>query len=97
MIKHVVVWKIKDPAQKTAHASAVKRALESLRGHIPGLLAIEVGIDIGYDAQADDVVLYAEFEDRDALDRYQSHPLHLDAKAIVKVLTTDRRAVDWNA
>ena len=97
MIKHVVVWKIKDPAQRTAHANAVKRALESLRGHIPGLLAIEVGIDICYDAQADDVVLYAEFEDRDALDHYQSHPLHLDAKAIVKVLTTDRRAVDWNA
>lgn len=95
MIKHVVVWKIKDPAQKAAHAKAVKRALEALRGHIPGMLAIEVGIDLGYDAQADDVVLYAEFENRDALDAYQSHPLHLDAKAIVKVLTTDRRAIDW--
>ncbi|HEY4137906.1 MAG TPA: Dabb family protein [Casimicrobiaceae bacterium] len=95
MIKHVVVWKIKDPAQKPAHAKAVKRALEALRGHIPGMLAIEVGIDIGYDAQADDVVLYAEFENRDALDAYQQHPLHLDAKAIVKVLTTDRRAIDW--
>ena len=95
MIKHVVVWKIKDQTQKAAHAKAVKRALEALRGHIPGLLAIEVGIDIGYDAQADDVVLYAEFEDREALDAYQQHPLHRDAKAIVKVLTTDRRAIDW--
>jgi quinol monooxygenase YgiN len=97
MIKHVVVWKIKDQKQKSAHANAVKRALEALRGHIPGMIAIEVGIDIGYDTQADDVVLYAEFEDRDALDGYQNHPLHLDAKAIVKVLTTDRRAVDWIA
>ena len=95
MIKHVVLWKIKDPSQKPAHASAVKRALESLRGHIPGMLSIEVGIDIGYDAQADDVVLYAEFEDRDALDGYQNHPLHQDAKAIVSVLTTGRRAIDW--
>ena len=95
MVKHVVVWKIKDQTQKAAHANAVKRAMEALRGHIPGMIAIEVGIDIGYDAQADDVVLYAEFEDRDALDVYQNHPLHQDAKAIVKVLTTDRRAVDW--
>ena len=95
MIKHVAVWKIKDPTQKAAHAKAVKRALEALRGHIPGMRTIEVGIDIGYDAQADDVVLYAEFDDREALDAYRMHPLHMDATAIVKVLTTDRRVVDW--
>ena len=95
MIKHVVVWKIRDPAQKVAHAVAVKRALEALRGHIPGMLKIEVGVDIGYDPQADDVVLYSEFVDRAALDAYQGHPLHLDAKAIVSVLVTGRRAVDW--
>ena len=65
------------------------------RGHIPGLLKIEVGVDIGYDPQADDVVLYSEFVDRAALDAYQGHPLHLDAKAIVSVLVTGRRAVDW--
>jgi quinol monooxygenase YgiN len=97
MIKHVVVWKIKDPAQKAAHANAVKRALESLRGHIPGLLAIEVGIDIGYDRNAEDVVLYAEFADRAALDAYQKHPLHEDAKAIVSLLVTGRHVVDWEA
>ena len=97
MIKHVVVWKIKDPAQKEAHANAVKRALEALRGHIPGLLVIEVGVDIGYDPQADDVCVYAEFADRAALDAYQRHPLHQDAKAIVALLVKDRRAVDWTA
>ena len=97
MIKHVVVWKIKDPTQRAAHASAVKRALEALRGHIPGLLRIEVGIDIGYDKQAHDVALYAEFDDAAALDAYQRHPLHEDAKAIVALLVTDRRAVDWEA
>jgi len=97
MIKHVVAWKIKDPAQKAAHANAVKRALEALRGHIPGLLAIEVGIDIGCDRNADDVVLYAEFADRAALDAYQRHPLHEDAKAIVALLVKDRRVVDWHA
>jgi hypothetical protein len=43
------------------------------------------------------VVLYAEFADRAALDVYQEHPLHLDAKAIVRVLTTGRRAIDWQA
>lgn len=97
MIKHVVLWNIKDPAQKEAHASAVKRALEALRGHIPGLLRIEVGIDLGADVAAHDVALYCEFENREALDGYQKHPLHDDAKAIVSLLVTDRRAADWEA
>jgi quinol monooxygenase YgiN len=97
MIKHVVVWKIKDPSQRDAHAAAVKSALEGLRGRIPGLVSIEVGVDIGYDSGADDLCLFAEFTDRAALDVYQSDPLHLAAKAIVATYVTGRRAVDWEA
>lgn len=97
MIKHVVVWKLKDPSHHDAHAAAVKTALEGLRGRIPGLIAIEVGVDIGYDSGADDLCLYAEFTDRAALDAYQSDPLHLAAKAIVAAHVTGRRTVDWEA
>ena len=97
MIKHVVVWKLKDPSQRDAHAAVVKSALEGLRGRIPGLLGIEVGVDIGYDGGADGLCLYAEFTDRAALDVYQSHPLHVAAKAIVGAHVTGRRAVDWKA
>lgn len=97
MLKHVVVWKIKDPSQRAPHAAEVKRALEGLRGRIAGLRAIEVGVDIGLDAQADDLALYSEFDDRAALDRYQTDPLHLAAKAIVAQYVTGRRVVDWEA
>jgi Stress responsive A/B Barrel Domain len=97
MIKHVVVWKLKDPARRNGHSAAVKSALEDLRGRIPGLLAIEVGADIGYDSDAADLCLYAEFADRAALDHYQNHPLHVVAKAVVGAHVTDRRAVDWEA
>ena len=97
MIKHVVVWKLKDPGARAAHAAIVRSALEGLRGRIPGLLAIEVGVDIGYDSGADDLCLYAEFADRAALDLYQNDPLHLAAKAIVAAHVTGRRAVDWEA
>jgi quinol monooxygenase YgiN len=97
MIKHVVVWKLKDPSQRALHAAIVKDALEGLRGRIPGLLAIEVGVDIGYDGGADDLCLYAEFADRAALDVYQNDPLHVAAKAIVGEYVTGRRAVDWKA
>lgn len=97
MIKHVVVWKLKDPSQRDTHAAAVKRSLEGLRGRIAGLVAIEVGVDIGYDSAPDDVCLYAEFTDRAALDQYQSDPLHLAAKAVVGTYVTGRRTVDWEA
>ena len=97
MLKHVVVWRLKDPRQRDAHAAEVKRALEGLRGRIPGLRAIEVGVDIRYDAQADDLVLYSEFDDKAALDRYQTDPLHLAAKTVVAQYVTGRRVVDWEA
>ena len=95
MIKQVVIWKVKDPSRRDEQRAGVKDTLESLRGKIPGLLAIEVGRDIGYDGGAADVALYCEFADRNALDAYQTHPLHLDAKKIVAQLVTDRRVVDW--
>jgi len=95
MVKHVVIWKVKDLAQRDAHIATVKKALEGLRGRVPGLLAIEVGADIGFDKSGQDVALYSEFADRAALDVYQDHPLHQDAKAIIAPLLTNRVAIDW--
>ena len=95
MLKHVVVWNIRDPSRKAEDGVVAKAALESVRGRIPGLIAIEAGIDIGADPGAADLALYAEFVDRAALDVYQQHPLHLDVKAIVGPLLKDRRAADW--
>lgn len=97
MLKHVVIWQLRDPAQAVAHVARVKDALESLRGRIPGLLAIEVGADVGLDRDHADVILYSEFADRAALAVYQEHPAHLAVKAVVGALVTGRRVVDWEA
>ena len=97
MIKHVVIWNLKDRSRRDEHIAAIRAALEGLRGRVPGLLAIEVGADIGSDANARDVILYSEFADRGALDVYQQHPLHLVVKDVVGPLVTDRSAVDWEA
>jgi len=97
MLKHVVIWKIRDPARKALHAAQVKAELESLAGRILGLLRVEVGIDIGYDGDAHDVVLYSEFTDRAALDAYQTHPLHVAVKQVIGPLLAARHVVDWEA
>jgi quinol monooxygenase YgiN len=97
MLKHVVTWNLQKPEHKVAHIAVIKEALEGLRGRVPGLLAIEVGTDIGYDRDHRDVILYSEFVDRAALDTYQQHPLHLAAKQVVGALVTARSVVDWEA
>ncbi len=97
MLKHVVVWNLRDRSRKATDGPVAKAALESVRGRISGLLAIEVGLDAGYDSGAADVALYSEFTDRAALDLYQRHPLHVAVKDVVTPLLTERRVVDWEA
>jgi quinol monooxygenase YgiN len=95
MIKHIVAWRLSEEHDKTASAARIKELLEGLHGQIPGLLHIEVGVNVVIDANAADVVLYSEFVDLEALKTYQAHPLHQAVVPKVKALTTDRRSVDY--
>ena len=97
MIKHIVMWRLKEGIDKAASARAIKEALEGLNGKIPGLLHLEVGINFVADEQASDVVLYSEFESRAALEAYQTHPAHNVAAEVVKVARAERRVVDYEA
>lgn len=97
MIKHIVFWRLNgDSAERRfTQAGAIKTALESLNGRIPGLLHLEVGIDFSGDADCSQVALYAEFADRDALAGYHHHPAHLAVAPLVKDSRTERRVVDY--
>jgi hypothetical protein len=98
MIKHIVMWRLKEHAQgndRATNAKLVKERLESMRGNIPGLLAIEVGIDFSATEHSADIVLYSEFESREALDAYQVHPEHEAMKSFVMDVRSERRIVDY--
>ena len=100
MIKHIVMWKFKDSAHgndRATNARLTKEKLESLRGRIPGLLAIEVGLDTSATANSGDVVLYSEFVDANALTIYQAHPLHQAVVPFVAEASSERRVVDYEA
>ena len=72
MIKHIVMWKLKDEAQ----AAYFKAQLDSCRELVPGMLEFEVAIrTAGMEANCD-VVLYSVFENSAALAAYQNHPHH---------------------
>jgi len=91
MIKHIVMWKLRNKAD----AEIIKDNLEALAGKIPGLLKVEVGIDFSDSEQSADVVLYAELESREALAVYQSHPDHGAVIPLVKAAAVSRTVVDY--
>lgn len=97
MIKHIVMWKLKDTAHgndKATNAILIKEKLEALNSKIEGVLKIEVGIDFLENGNFD-VVLYSELESRDALDTYQNHPLHQALLPFIREAVIDRKAVDY--
>ncbi|WP_367189494.1 Dabb family protein [Burkholderia sp. Ed8] len=97
MIRRVVMWNVAgatDYERATARAS-VKTAFESLRGRIPGMTHLEVGTDLGAADHACDLILVAEFESREALDGYATHPEHARVYDALTGLRTARHQVDY--
>jgi hypothetical protein len=81
--------------ERAAAARIVKDGFEGLRGRIPGLHSLEVGIDSSGADHACDVVLVSDFESRGALDAYATHPEHERLKAALDGVRTARFLVDY--
>ncbi len=92
MIKHVVMWKLKN----IYDGDEVVKKLKNLEGRIPGLISIAAGTDINKSGVAFDLVLISEHESQDALDFYQDHPEHLKVKNYIGSVTKERVLVDFN-
>jgi len=98
MIKHIVMWKLKDEAHgnpRAVNISLIREKLEALVGVVPGLLKVEVGTDFSATNVSADIVLYSEFSSREALIAYQIHPAHETAAAFIREAVTDRLMVDY--
>ena len=91
MVKHIVVYKLKEGVEKADAVTIIASCLEPLVGKIPGLLHMEIcqcfnGMDYA---------LYSEFESREALENYAKHPLHLEAKSHFHHFIDTRVAADY--
>lgn len=78
MVKHIILWKLKDeysPQEKAQIKAGMKEGLEGLAGKIPGLLEIHVQIDLLNSANAD-AMLDCTFTDEAALQAYAKDPTH---------------------
>ena len=72
MVKHVVCFKLKkgeDPVK-------AKEILLSMKGKVPSLRGIEVGVDELHSDRSFDVMLTVLLDDFAALSEYQNDPYH---------------------
>ena len=91
MVRHIVMYKFNDGVDHQEAIKVIADALEPLVGKIPGLLHLEVRLAF----EGMDYALYSEFESRQALENYATHPLHEEAKTHIKHFIASRVAADY--
>ena len=96
-LAHIVTWRMNGatPQERAAQADRTVQAFEAARHDVPGLLRMEVGRNIVASPDAWDVALYMVFATRTDLEAYQSHPAHLQIKALVAPMRAARGQADF--
>ncbi|MDA3949341.1 MAG: Dabb family protein [Spirochaeta sp.] len=98
MVKHIVMWNVVESHEGMGRQellAEIKKRIEAMKGVVPQITEIEVGIDFSGSDAAYDVALYSVFADRAALDAYQVHPAHEEVKKFVGAVTTARAMADY--
>ncbi|MDD7334060.1 MAG: Dabb family protein [Lachnospiraceae bacterium] len=98
MVKHVILWTLKDQysgAQMEEIKAGIKEGLEGLKGQIPGLVDIKVYTN-GLSSSNTDLMLDSTFENEEALKNYATHPAHVAvADNKVRPFTASRNCLDF--
>ena len=95
MVKHIILWKLKDEFNKEEIKLQMKQRLEGLMGEIDGLLEIKVQIE-KLESSNVDVMLYSAFTDEAALKNYATHEKHVFvADNFVRPYTETRSCIDF--
>ncbi len=91
MIKHVVMYKLKNEAD----ADEMIRRFLSMRGKIEVLKSLYAGKNEVESARAYDVALICEFDSLADLEIYASHPVHIPVKEYVHSVIKEAHSVDF--
>lgn len=98
MVKHIILWTLKDSLSETEKETVkqeIKEGLEGLNGKIPGLLDIHVQTECLASSNAD-LMLDSSFESEEALEGYAIHPEHVAvADGKVRPFTAIRSCLDF--
>ncbi len=97
MVKHIVLFKLKDEApeaQKLEAMNRFKAAIEALPARIPVIRKIEVGLNIN-PGETWSIGLYSEFDSLEDVKTYAVHPDHVAAGKLLAEVKESRACVDY--
>ena len=98
MVKHIILWTLKDEysvEQKNDIKKGIKEGLEGLAGRIPGIVDIKVNTE-GLASSNADLMLDSTFEDEQSLKAYAVHSEHVAvADEKVRPYTAVRSCMDF--
>jgi hypothetical protein len=99
MIRHIVLWKLKEPQPgrtKRENAELLKQKLEVMKENISVVRKLEVGLKLDSSVYSNfDVVLDSYFDSYEDLVTYQTHPLHRELVAWISNIRETRASVDY--
>ena len=93
MVKHVVMFKLKDKTQKNIDFAV--SILKDLNGRIETLRFLEIGLDFKESERSYDILLITHFENKAGLEAYASHPNHLPVIEKMRELCSSSVVVDY--
>ncbi|MGM9521981.1 MAG: Dabb family protein [Oscillospiraceae bacterium] len=99
MIRHYILWRYTDDADTYGRKELVEelnRRFKALVGQIDGMLSINIRqCDAKGDPGYHDLMLYAEFTDKDALMRYMADETHAKIRQWDQQYVCDRAGFDY--
>ena len=91
MVKHIVLFNVKEGVDVAETAKIAESVLVPLVGKIEGLRSLEIKQTFA----GADIALYCELDSREAMAYYADHPLHTEAKTHFFHLLSSRVAADY--
>lgn len=93
MLKHIVLYKLKDNSEK--QKQLLKEKFYSMKGNVPQLRLIEAGGNIIESERAFDFALICDFDSREDLEGYLEHPFHQKVREYVRSVIEKSHSVDF--
>ena len=93
MVRHIVFFKLEDNSE--ANKQDIKNRFMGMNGKIEGKKNLEVGLNFSTEERAFDMALSCDFENKDELKIYASHPAHVVVVNYIKSINTITKIVDY--
>lgn len=97
MIRHVVMWKLKESAEgktKQENMEIIRQSLYALPPRIQQIRRMEIGLDCSHTEMSMDLMLLTEFDSMEDLHAYAVHPDHVAVSTYVRKVIETRVVLD---